>query len=94
MDWPPMFLDPEPQRGYVLNFYVAPEACRQDLARELLALAVIPGDRSPGINVRPALRRRSRGLEDELRRNLQLPCSIENGAVGAGGRAKGGQSSA
>jgi len=40
MDWPPMFLDPEPQRGYLLNFYVAPEARRQGLARELLALAV------------------------------------------------------
>ena len=40
MDWPPMFLDPEPQRGYLLNFYVVPEARRRGVARELLALAV------------------------------------------------------
>jgi ribosomal protein S18 acetylase RimI-like enzyme len=40
MDWPPHFLDPEPQRAYLLNFYVAPEMRRRGLARELLALAV------------------------------------------------------
>jgi len=40
MDWPPHFLDAEPRRAYLLNFYVAPEARRRGLARELLALAV------------------------------------------------------
>ncbi|HXE09059.1 MAG TPA: GNAT family N-acetyltransferase [Acidobacteriaceae bacterium] len=40
MDWPPMFLDAKPQRGYLLNFYVAPDARRRGIARELLALAV------------------------------------------------------
>jgi len=40
MEWPPHFLDPEPRRAYLLNFYVAPEMRRRGLARELLALAV------------------------------------------------------
>lgn len=40
IDWPPHFMDAEPQRAYLLNFYVAPEMRRQGLARELLALAV------------------------------------------------------
>ena len=40
MEWPPHFLDAEPQRAYLLNFYVAPEMRRRGLARELLALAV------------------------------------------------------
>ena len=40
MDWPPHFLDAEPQRAYLLNFYVAPEMRRQGLAQRLLALAV------------------------------------------------------
>jgi ribosomal protein S18 acetylase RimI-like enzyme len=40
MDWPPHFLDPEPRRAYLLNFYVAPEMRRRGLARELLALTV------------------------------------------------------
>jgi ribosomal protein S18 acetylase RimI-like enzyme len=40
MDWPPHFLDAEPQRAYLLNFYVAPEVRRRGLARELLALAI------------------------------------------------------
>lgn len=40
MDWPPHFMDAEPQRGYLLNFYVAPEMRRQGLARKLLALGV------------------------------------------------------
>ena len=40
MDWPPHFLDAKPGRGYLLNFYVAPEMRRQGLARELLELSV------------------------------------------------------
>ena len=40
MDWPPHFLDAEPRRAYLLNFYVVPEARRRGLARELLALAI------------------------------------------------------
>jgi ribosomal protein S18 acetylase RimI-like enzyme len=40
MEWPPHFLDAEPHRAYLLNFYVAPEMRRRGLARELLALAV------------------------------------------------------
>ena len=40
MDWPPHFMDAEPRRAYLLNFYVAPEMRRRGLARELLALAV------------------------------------------------------
>ena len=40
IDWPPHFMDAEPQRAYLLNFYVAPEMRRRGLARDLLALAV------------------------------------------------------
>jgi ribosomal protein S18 acetylase RimI-like enzyme len=40
MDWPPHFLDDEPRRAYLLNFYVAPEMRRRGLAHDLLALAV------------------------------------------------------
>src|ERR1017187_9818482 len=40
MEWPPHFLDAEPQRAYLLNFYVAPEMRRRGLARKLLGLAV------------------------------------------------------
>jgi ribosomal protein S18 acetylase RimI-like enzyme len=40
MEWPPHFLDAEPRRAYLLNFYVAPEARRRGLARELLGLAI------------------------------------------------------
>jgi len=40
MEWPPHFLDPQPRRAYLLNFYVAPEMRRRGLASELLALAV------------------------------------------------------
>jgi len=40
MPWPPHFLDPEPRRAYLLNFYVAPEMRRRGLASKLLALAV------------------------------------------------------
>ena len=40
MDWPPHFMHSEPQRAYLLNFYVAPEMRRQGLARKLLELAV------------------------------------------------------
>jgi ribosomal protein S18 acetylase RimI-like enzyme len=40
IDWPPHFMDDEPRRAYLLNFYVAPEMRRRGLARELLALAV------------------------------------------------------
>lgn len=40
MEFPPHFLDPEPHRAYLLNFYVAPEMRGRGLARALLALAV------------------------------------------------------
>jgi GNAT superfamily N-acetyltransferase len=40
MDWPPHFMDEQPLRAYLLNFYVAPEMRRQGLARKLLTLAV------------------------------------------------------
>jgi len=40
MEFPPHFLDEEPRRAYLLNFYVAPEMRGHGLARELLALAV------------------------------------------------------
>jgi GNAT superfamily N-acetyltransferase len=40
MDWPPHYMDAEPRRAYLLNFYVAPEMRGRGLARELLALAV------------------------------------------------------
>jgi GNAT superfamily N-acetyltransferase len=40
MEWPPHFLDEEPRRAYLLNFYVAPEMRRRGLARELLKMAV------------------------------------------------------
>ena len=40
IEWPPHFMDAEPQRAYLLNFYVAPEMRRRGLARALLALAV------------------------------------------------------
>jgi ribosomal protein S18 acetylase RimI-like enzyme len=50
MEWPPHFLDAEPRRAYLLNFYVAPEARRRGLARELLGLAVAEA-RARGIKV-------------------------------------------
>jgi GNAT superfamily N-acetyltransferase len=40
MEWPPHYLDAEPRRAYLLNFYVAPEVRRRGLARELLGLAI------------------------------------------------------
>jgi GNAT superfamily N-acetyltransferase len=40
MPWPPHFLDAEPHRAYLLNFYIAPEMRRRGLATELLSLAV------------------------------------------------------
>ena len=40
MEFPPHFLDEEPRRAYLLNFYVAPEMRGRGLARELLGLAV------------------------------------------------------
>jgi len=40
MDWPPHYLDEQPQRAYLLNFYVAPEMRGRGLARALLAMAV------------------------------------------------------
>jgi GNAT superfamily N-acetyltransferase len=40
MEWPPHFMDENPRRAYLLNFYVAAEARRRGLARNLLALAV------------------------------------------------------
>jgi ribosomal protein S18 acetylase RimI-like enzyme len=40
MEWPPHFLDAAPRRGYLVNFYVAPELRRQGLARKLLDMAL------------------------------------------------------
>jgi GNAT superfamily N-acetyltransferase len=40
MEWPPHYLDEEPRRAYLLNFYVTPELRRRGLARELLQIAV------------------------------------------------------
>ncbi len=40
MEWPPHFMDAEPRRAYLLNFYVAPENRGRGLARELVDLAV------------------------------------------------------
>ena len=39
MEWPPHFLDAAPRRGYLMNFYVAPELRRQGLGRKLLDMA-------------------------------------------------------
>jgi GNAT superfamily N-acetyltransferase len=39
-DFPPHFLDPNPIRAYLLNFYTAPEARGRGLATELLQHAV------------------------------------------------------
>jgi GNAT superfamily N-acetyltransferase len=50
MEWPPHFLDAEPRRAYLLNFYVAPGMRRQGLAQKLLALAVAEA-RARGIKV-------------------------------------------
>jgi ribosomal protein S18 acetylase RimI-like enzyme len=40
MEFPPHWMDEQPRRAYLLNFYVAPEMRGRGLARELLRLAV------------------------------------------------------
>ena len=50
MEWPPHYLDPQPRRAYLLNFYVAPEIRRQGTARKLLRLAIAEGA-AQGVNV-------------------------------------------
>ena len=45
MDFPPHFLDIQPARGYLLNFYVDPSHRGQGLARRLLDLSVAEGAR-------------------------------------------------
>ena len=45
MDFPPHFLDVQPARGYLLNFYVDPAYRGQGLARRLLDLSVAQGRR-------------------------------------------------
>jgi ribosomal protein S18 acetylase RimI-like enzyme len=50
MEWPPHFMDENPRRAYLLNFYVAPGARRRGLARMLLGLAVAEAQ-SRGIKV-------------------------------------------
>ena len=40
MDFPPHFLDPEPVRAYLLNFYTAPEARGRGYAKQLLKACV------------------------------------------------------
>jgi len=39
-DWPPHYLQPEPLRAYLLNFYTAPEARGRGYAKLLLDTAV------------------------------------------------------
>ena len=39
MEWPPHFLHLEPERAYLLNFYVAPEARGHGLAKQLVRAA-------------------------------------------------------
>jgi ribosomal protein S18 acetylase RimI-like enzyme len=50
MEFPPHFLDAEPRRAYLLNFYVDPALRGRGLARELLGLAVSEA-KSRGIKV-------------------------------------------
>ena len=45
MDFPPHFLDVQPARGYLLNFYVDPAFRGQGIARRLLDLSVAEGRR-------------------------------------------------
>lgn len=45
MEFPPHFLDVQPARGYLLNFYVAPEYRGAGLARRLLKACVDEGRR-------------------------------------------------
>jgi GNAT superfamily N-acetyltransferase len=40
MEWPPHFMHLEPVRGYLLNFYVAPQARGRGIAKELVSAAV------------------------------------------------------
>src|SRR5215469_7949331 len=40
MDWPPHYLHMEPRRGYLLNFYTAPEARNRGFANQLLTAAI------------------------------------------------------
>ena len=40
MEWPPHVIHLEPVRGYLLNFYVAPNARGRGIAKELVGLAV------------------------------------------------------
>ncbi len=40
MEWPPHFIHLEPVRGYLLNFYVEPQARGRGLAKQLVGLAV------------------------------------------------------
>jgi GNAT superfamily N-acetyltransferase len=50
IDFPPHWMDPEPIRAYLLNFYVAPSHRGQGLAQKLLKLTVDEA-RSRGIQV-------------------------------------------
>lgn len=45
MDFPPHFLDVQPARGYLLNFYVSPDHRGMGLARRLLAACLDEGRR-------------------------------------------------
>lgn len=80
MDWPPHFLHAEPRRGYLLNFYVAPEMRRQGLARELLETSVAEA-KARGLRVvtlhaskygRPVYERFGFKTTDEMRLELEL----------------------
>lgn len=50
MEFPPGWIDENPLRAYLLNFYVAPELRRRGLARKLLELAMEEA-RSTGVKV-------------------------------------------
>jgi GNAT superfamily N-acetyltransferase len=50
MEFPPHWMDENPRRAYLLNFYVVPEMRGRGLARELLGLAVAEA-KAQGIKV-------------------------------------------
>jgi GNAT superfamily N-acetyltransferase len=50
MEFPPNWMDEQPLRAYLLNFFVIPEMRRQGLARKLLNLSLQEA-RARGVNV-------------------------------------------
>lgn len=45
MDFPPHWIDVQPKRAYLLNFYTAPEARGRGIAKEMVSLAVAEAQR-------------------------------------------------